>query len=345
MFPSLTQPPADQPRRWERNVKNMSRLLVIAATVVAAQSLPASADALKATLAQNLSPISGVTIVAQHKGFFKKHGLDITVSNFTSGKQSLNAVLGGAAQIATTAEAPTTAAAMSKQPIAFLARMEYSDLKTLTGASSGIKSIADLKGKKVAFTAGTGSEVYTMALLRKAGLSKNDVKLTNLRPQDMLPALSSGDIDAYNTWEPHIANGKKAMGKKVMQLDTAGTYSETFNIVVMQDYMKANPKLIEAFLTAMLEAEAWMKANPEDAITMVADVVGMKRATLAPIWKDYVYSVTLDQRQLDVLTAHAQWRLESGNHPPGAVMPDFKKVIFPGPLMKVAPNRVTIFGY
>lgn len=316
-----------------------------AAMAVLAIVVPGPADAAKfeATLAQNMSPISGVTIVAKKKGFFEKHGLDITVSGFTSGKQCLNAVLGGAAQIATTAEAPTTAAAMAKQPIAFLARMEYSDLKTLTAAGSKIASLGDLKGKKLAFTAGTGSEVYTVALLKKAGLTKEDVTLTNLRPQDMLPALAAGDIDAYNTWEPHISNGLKTLGDKAVQLDTAGIYAETFNIVVMKDYLKENPELVSAFLKALLDAEAWMKANPEEAITVVAEVAGMKRDDLAAIWKDYIYNVVLDQKQLDVLTAHASWRLESGNHPPGATMPDFATVIDTGPLKAIAPERVTIY--
>ena len=199
------------------------------------------------------------------------------------------------------------------------------------------------KSDKIAFTAGTGSEVYTVALLKKAGLTKDDVKLTNLRPQDMLPALAAGDIDAYNTWEPHITNGMKTLGSKVTELDTKGVYAETFNIVVMKEYLKDNPDLIKAFLTSLLEAEAWMKANKEDAITVVAKVAGMKREDLAPIWKDYIYNVVLDQKQLDVLTAHAAWRLESGNHPPGAAMPDFvKDVIVPGPLKSIAPDRVTL---
>tara|TARA_Y100000813_G_C24140374_1_gene342164 strand:- start:87 stop:1061 length:975 start_codon:yes stop_codon:yes gene_type:complete len=323
----------------------MSKLTASALAAAIATGLaiaPAQATPFKATLAQNMSPISGVTIIAKEKGFFDKHGLDISVSGFTSGKQCLNAVLGGAAEIATTAEAPTTAAAMSKQPIAFLARMEYSDLKTLTSASSGIKSMADLKGKKIAFTAGTGSEVYTTALLKKAGLTKADVKLTNLRPQDMLPALSAGDIDAYNTWEPHVSNGVKALGGKVSELDTKGVYAETFNIVVMKKYLEENPKLIDAFLKALIDAEAWMKANKDEAIAIVAKVAGMKPDALAAIWKDYVYNVVLDQKQLDVLTAHATWRLDSGNHPPGATMPDFSTVIVPGPLKAIAPDRVTI---
>ena len=90
---------------------------------------------------------------------------------------------------------------MAKQSIAFLARMEYSDLKTVVDAKSGIKTPADLKGKKIAFTAGTGSEVYTMALLKKAGLTKKDVTLINLRPQEMAAALASGSIDAMDSWD------------------------------------------------------------------------------------------------------------------------------------------------
>lgn len=314
--------------------------LCTAAAVAMTAVAPLQAAEAEATMALNLSPISGIAIVAMEEGIFEKNGLTITQSNFTSGKQALNAVLGGAAQIATTAEAPTTAAAMAKQPIAFLARMEYSDLKTLTSATSGISAAADLAGKKIAFTAGSGSEVYTMALLAKAGLTADDVQLVNLRPQDMLPAMASGSIDAYNTWEPHISNGEKALSDKAVQLDTSGVYSETFNIVVMQDYLEANPELITTFLESLIEAEGWMKANPEKAIEVVATAVGMPVEDLTAIWDDYIFEVVLDQRQVDVLTAHAQWRLDSGNHPDGAVMPDFTTVIFPEILRSIDPARV-----
>lgn len=335
-------PPCSQSTRlYEPKVSRLFKSVATSLlTVLALSSSPAAAEDMEATLAVNLSPISGIALVAKEQGFFEANGLAITQSNFTSGKQALNAVLGGAAGIATTAEAPTTAAAMSKQPIAFLARMEYSDLKTLTDASLGLSSIEELAGKRIAFTAGSGSEVYTMALLAKAGLTKDDVELVNLRPQDMLPALASGSIDAYNTWEPHISNGIKALSDKASQLDTSGIYSETFNIVVMQDYLEANPELITAFLTSLIEAEGWMKENREEAIKVVAGAVGMVESDLAAIWDDYVFEVVLDQRQMDVLNAHAQWRLDSGNHPDGATMPDFTSVIFPEPLRAIDASRV-----
>ena len=320
-----------------------SRRTLLAA-VAAATLLPLlpAAAAEKVKLAQNQSPISGVSIVADRKGFFAKNGLDVEVANFTTGKQCLDTVMGGAADIATTAEAPTTAAAMSGQKIAFLARTEYSYIKTLTAAAAGIKSLPDLKGKRIAFTAGTGGEVYTMELLKKAGLKKEDVTLVNLRPQDMVAALSSGSIDAYGTWEPHISNGIKALGAKASPLDTKGIYAETFNIVVMQDYLQKKPAVLTSFLKSLVEAEAWMKANPDEAVKVVAEFVKMPVDDLKPIWSDYVYQVALDGQVLDVLNAHAGWRLASGNHPPGAKMPDWRTVIFPGPLKSVAPEKVTL---
>jgi NitT/TauT family transport system substrate-binding protein len=321
-----------------------ARLLAIAATMMVAAAIrpdAAHAELVKARLAQNLGPISGIVIVAKEQGFFEKRGLDISVSNFTSGKQCLDTVVGGGADIATTAEAPVTAAAMAGQPIAFLARMEYSDLKTIVATRAGITTKADLKGKRIAFTAGTGSEVYTLALLTSARLKKEDVTLVNLRPQEMMPALASGSIDAFDTWEPHIASAKKTMGADVAEIDTKGIYSETFNIVVMQDYLGKNGPLLENFIAAMIDAETWMKANPEDAISVVAKAVALKREDLAPIWADYNYRVTLDDKQLDILKTHATWRLESGNHPPGATMPDFLKVFSPALLKKIDASRVT----
>jgi ABC-type nitrate/sulfonate/bicarbonate transport system substrate-binding protein len=324
-----------------RSLKRCTGFLVLGLTLAGGFAAPA-AELVKARLAQNLSPISGLAIIAKDQGFFEKHGLDISINNFTSGKQCLDTVIGGGAEIATTAEAPVTAAAMAGQPIAYVAGMEYSDDKTLALRSAGIVKRSDLKGKTIAYTAGTGSEVYTTELLKSANLTTKVVKLLNLKPQDMIPALASGTIDAYNTWEPNIYNGKKALGDRAVQLDTKGIYAETFNIVVMQSYLKSNPQVVEDFLAALIDAETWMKAHPGDAIRVIAKAAGMKPEDLKAIWSDYVYHVAIGSKQIDALVAHAQWRLDTNNHPPGATtIPDFSKIIFPGPLRKLDAARVS----
>jgi ABC-type nitrate/sulfonate/bicarbonate transport system substrate-binding protein len=324
------------------SIRSTAIVILAAAGIVTASQSAGASELIKARLAQNLGPISGLTIVAKAKGFFEKNGLDISVSNFTSGKQCLDTVMGGGADIATTAEAPVTAAAMAKQPIAFVAGMEYSDLKTMTATVSSIKAKGDLRGKRIGFTAGTGSEVYTATLLKNAGLTDKDVTLVNLRPQEMLPAMAAGSIDAFNIWEPHVANAKKALGDKGKELETRGTYSETFNIVVMQPYLAANPTLVKKFLSALIDAEEWLKAHPDDAITTIATAVGMNRDELASIWSDYVYKVRIDDKLLETLKTHAAWRLATGNHPPNAVMPDFTAVLALEPLKSLDPKRVTV---
>lgn len=297
----------------------------------------------KVRLAQNLAPISALSIIAKQHGLFEKYGLDVEVINTTSGRQALEAVLGGGADIATTAEAPTTAAAFAGQKIAFLARTEYSDLKTLALSGSGIKTVADLKGKRLGYAAGTGSEVYTWTLLRSAGLSSKDVTLVNLRPQDMVTAAAAGSIDAYDIFEPYVSHGKRVLGDKVHELDTRGIYSETFNIVTQQSYLATHPAVAQKFLHALLDAETWIKANRAEAVKQVAKSVGMTEPELDAVWGDFVFQLVLDQRVIDTLTAHAQWRLASGNAAGDAKqLPDLRALIFAAPLKTVAPQRVTL---
>jgi ABC-type nitrate/sulfonate/bicarbonate transport system substrate-binding protein len=323
---------------------NMKCITKAAATLVFAglTTFNAQAGTLTMRLAESLAPMSGLVFVAKQKKFFEKHDLDVAISNFTSGKQSLDTVIGGGADIATTAEAPITAAAMAKQQITIIAKMESAGLKTLATATSGIKTIADLRGKKLAFTAGTGGEVYTARLLKSAGLAASDVTLVNLRPQDTVPAMVSGSIDAYSTWEPNIANGRKVLGTSAVLLDTKGIYSETFAIVVLRSYLLQNPDAVEKFLAALIDAEAWVKDNREEAVTLVAATIGMNRDELSSVWSDYEFNVAIDKPLMDILQIHAQWRLDSGNHPPGAVMPDFSAFIASDSLKKIDPARVSL---
>ena len=78
---------------------------------------------------------------------------------------------------------------------------------------TGVKTKADLRGKRIAFTAGTGSEVYTATLLKSAGLTAKDVTLVNLRPQEMLPALAAGSIDAIGG--KLLIDGERGRGTRV----------------------------------------------------------------------------------------------------------------------------------
>ena len=325
------------------DIKTGTRMALLVGGAIMLMAPPASAEKIKARLAQSISPLAAIATVAKAKDFYGKHGLDIEVKYFTSGKRSLAAVMGGGADIATNAESPTTAAAMAKQPIAFLARINYAFVKTLVSQKSGIKGINDLSGKTIGYTVGTGGEVYTNYLLKKAGLSKKDVTLVNMRPQELLPAMVAGSVDAINSWEPNITNAKRVV-KGSSIIDTKGIYAESFNVLTLRPFMEKKPELFVKLMRAYIDAEKYLKENPEESIKIVAKVAGMQPSDLKAIWNDYTFSVVLDDKTVNVLKAHAKWRLETGNHPEGATMPDFMTVIEPGPLKKVDPSRIQITG-
>lgn len=300
----------------------------------------------KVVLFQNLSPISGVTIVAAAKGVFAKHGLDVEVRNVTSGKLALDALIGGSAQLATVAETPVMRAGVAGQEIAIIATMEASDndVQFLTRADRSIKTLADLKGKKIATAVGTSAEYMVYSALQTQGLKMSDVAILNLRPQDMAGALERGDIDVYAIWEPHIHNGKKLLAAGAVELPAKGIYVETFSIVGMRDYLKKNGDIAQRFIKALIEAEGLIASNKDEAVKIIAQAVQMDAGTMASIWSNYQYKVALDASILTLMKKQADWDAQSGKP---ANVPDVDKAIkglvqidF---LKAVAPDRISGF--
>ena len=154
--------------------------------------------------------------------------------------------------------------------------------------------------------------------------------------------MAAGSIDAFDTWEPHVANARKALGENATQLDTRGIYSETFNIVVTQPFLAAQSSRGRQVSGGSDRGRKVAEGPSGGCDHDHRNRVGMNRDELASIWSDYVYKVRIDDQLLDTLKTHAAWRLSSGNHPPNAIMPDFATVLALDPLKSLDPKRVTV---
>lgn len=309
----------------------------------------ANADAAELTkirLAQNLSPISGVTIVAKAQGFFEKAGLDVEVRNLTSGKLALDAVLGGAAEFGTVAETPLMRAGLANQPVAIIATMESSDndVKLIVRADRGINSIKDLKSRKIATFVGTSAEFFLVKALKTEEMTLSAITPVNLRPEDMPAAFARGDIDGYAIWEPNVYKGAKLLGAKAKILSTKDMYVETFNIAVMKPYLEKNPNVVRSFLQALLSAEAYIKAHPIEAKTLIAKTTGMDIQMFSEIRPDFHYRVALEPSLLKYINEEARWDISTGKANPGSNYAHrLKQMIVAEPLRSLAPARVV--GY
>jgi NitT/TauT family transport system substrate-binding protein len=325
---------------WSRSVASSLVLLTALTLFPVAPALGVD----KVSLAYTQTLYSAHIIIAREKGFFTKRDLDIDPKLFTAGRLTLDAVMAGAVDMCATAETPMTAAVMAQRPIAVVARLAKATPTTLINVDSGIKTLQDLKGKKLGVSIGSGSEVYLFNVLAKAGLKPSDTTYVNLRPEDMPGALANGSVDAINTWQPNIANAERLLGGKAKVLDTAGIYNETWDLVMMQDYLRTHARQATAMIRALLDAEAFIRDNRSEAIDILSRVVGVDRNVVEASWSNFEFRIALDPALLDILQAHSRWRLATGNLPQGVTsIPDFRGVIFPGPLNAVDPKRVTGF--
>lgn len=142
--------------------------------------------------------------------------------------------------------------------------------------SSPIKTVADLKGKKVGFAKGASSHYLIVRALQNAGLSFSDIEPVYLSPQDARPAFERGDFDAWVIWDPYTAEAEKSL--KVRRIADAGTiFGDKITIespafyYAAPDFVRDQPELLDALLDEVNKAGAWAKNNPNDVVTLLAD--------------------------------------------------------------------------
>jgi taurine transport system substrate-binding protein len=149
---------------------------------------------------------------------------------------------------------------------------------------SGINTVADLKGKKIAVPFNSTTHFHTMVALEQAKVNPADVQILNLRPPEIRAAWQRGDIQATFIWDPVLAEAKKD-GKVILTSGkiSADTGKATFDgYVVDRNWAKANKDFMVKFVKILAAADdnyrkntaKWTKDSPE--ILAVAKWSGAK---------------------------------------------------------------------
>jgi len=129
---------------------------------------------------------------------------------------------------------------------------------------SGINSIADLKGKKIATPFVSTSHFQLLYAMNKAGIKASDAQILNMRPPEIAAAWGRGDIDATFIWDPVLStvkkNGKVLMTSGDVCKDGACTFD---GLVVTRKFAKENPAFMVALVKAIAKADADYKSNPK----------------------------------------------------------------------------------
>lgn len=214
--------------------------------------------------------------VATAKGIFKKAGLDdVDVVNFTEDKDINAALASGQLDAANIATHTAMAMVAAGLPVKIVSLLDFSLSADAILAGSDIKSIADLKGKNVAYEEGTTSDILLNYALSSNGMTIADITKVPMPAADAGSALIAGRVPVAVTYEPYIS-AARAQNKDVQLLFAAGKdpglISDVF--VVREDALKSKPGQVLAMLKAWDLALADYKANTKEDREIIAKAVG-----------------------------------------------------------------------
>lgn len=212
-------------------------------------------------------------------------GVQVTWTEFTAGPVQLEALNVGSIDFGDVGEAPPIFALAAGAPLTYAAAtVPRPELEAvIVPKDSPIRTVADLKGKRVAFNKGSNVQYFLVKLLERHGLKYSDVQTIFLSPPDARAAFERGSVDAWLIWDPFLAAAQHTLGARLLT-DAQGSASNRWYYFTSRDYIAHNADVLRIALEEVKTIEAWAAANRDVAASELASVLGLEK----PITQLYV---------------------------------------------------------
>ncbi|MWX00962.1 transporter substrate-binding domain-containing protein, partial [Francisella tularensis] len=139
--------------------------------------------------------------------------------------------------------------------------------------NSPLKSVADLKGKRVAFNKGSNVHYLLVKLLEKANVPYSDIQPVYLTPADARAAFERGAIDAWVIWDPFFAAAEQQLGARVLA-DGTGVVNNSQYFLASKGYAGVRPDVLNIVLDELKKTDPWAAANPKDVTNILGPQLG-----------------------------------------------------------------------
>ncbi|WP_242063515.1 aliphatic sulfonate ABC transporter substrate-binding protein [Nostoc sp. FACHB-892] len=235
--------------------------------------------------------------IVKVKGVLEKRlkplGISIEWSKFAAGPQLLEAMNVGSVDFGSVGETPPIFAQASGVPFVYVASTKPGTgegTAVVVDKDSSIKTVADLKGKGLAFQRATAQQYFVVKVLKEAGLKLSDVKHINLTPLETRAAFERKSIEAAVVGDPHLAVFQKTARVRILRdgknITTQGGYwlgSRTF--------VKENPELVKAILEEINNIGKWAESNPREVAELISPEAKIDVPTLELVSKRRFYTL------------------------------------------------------
>src|ERR1700738_688660 len=224
-------------------------------------------------VAVGVDPVYTPWWVAQDKGFYKKHGVKAEITQFSGGPALADATIAGEADISSSGTA-TWMPRIVRGSMVVLGTMATSTKAYGMAALSRIKTLDDLKGKKVGTVGGSSTDYLWHLVAKKLDAPDSAFELVSIQPPELIPSLDRGDVDAFFCWEPWPARAVEISGKDKVHIQaTSGDVGYLLNFIVAANkkFVEAKPEATVRVLAALRDAIAFQNSNPAEAVRIGAE--------------------------------------------------------------------------
>lgn len=219
-------------------------------------------------------------------------GFRVAWKEFPSGPPLLEALSAGGVDFGQTGETPPIFAQAAGVPFVYAAHEPSAPTgeAILVPQGSAIKTLADLKGKKVALNKGSNVHFLLVRALERAGLKYSEIEPVYLAPADARAAFERGAVDAWVIWDPYLAAAQAATGAATLA-DAVGLAPNRQYYLAGQSFAETNPAVVDAIIAAIADVDRWADGKNAAVTEELSASIGIPAAVLEAAVKRLHYGV------------------------------------------------------
>lgn len=222
----------------------------------------------------------GILALAKASGAIEtklaERGIAVEWSEFTSGPPLLEALGANALDFGSTGDVPPLFAQAAGGDLVYVAASKGSKNGSaiLVKQSSPIQSLADLKGKKVAFKRGSSSHNFIVKALRTADLTLDDIEAFDLGPSDAAPAFSTDQVDAWVIWDPYFAIAEQDPTTRVL-VTTDGIVDSWGFYQANGAFARDHADIVAEVIAVLKQVGEAAQTNLDATISQISEITGV----------------------------------------------------------------------
>lgn len=206
------------------------------------------------------------------RGSFAKHGLDFEMKQFNTGLELFQALIGGSLDVLSTGAVLSNFPARGQGKAFLVNNIEVATAHLWVRGDQGIKSFADLKGKRIATATGTTAHVFLDRALRANNVDPKEVELLNQPMPAAVTAFVSGAVPAVALWVPFNITVRDKVPGAIKLADASAYYPQAAIIggwAARNDYYAQNREVLGRIAKGWIEANDYIVANSEEALQTI----------------------------------------------------------------------------